>query len=51
MKLTQPVLLQSFADEFGVKVSGENLPAKPGQILSKGEEKDVLGAAQAQKKY
>jgi hypothetical protein len=50
MKLTQPVLLQSFADEFGVKVSRENLPAKPGQILLKGDKKDVLGA-EAQMKY
>jgi Reverse transcriptase (RNA-dependent DNA polymerase) len=50
MKLTQPVLLQSFADEFGVKASGENLPAKPGQILMKGEEKDVLSAGD-QSKY
>jgi hypothetical protein len=50
MKLTQPVLLQSFADEFGVQMSGENLPAKPRQILSKGNKKDVLGA-RAQTKY
>jgi Reverse transcriptase (RNA-dependent DNA polymerase) len=50
MKLTQPVLLQSFADEFGVKSSGESLLAKPGQILSKGKEKDMLGH-EAQKKY
>jgi hypothetical protein len=46
MKLTQPVLLQSFADEFGVQMSGVNLPAKPGQILSKGDEKDVLSTNQ-----
>jgi hypothetical protein len=50
MKLTQPVLLQSFTDEFGVKGSGEQLPAKPGQVLSKGEEKDVLSESM-QKKY
>jgi hypothetical protein len=50
MKLTQPVLLQSFTDEFGVKMSGVNLPAKPRQILSKGDEKDVLGVS-AQTKY
>jgi hypothetical protein len=36
--------------EFGVKMSGENLPAKPGQILMKGEEKDVLSASE-QSKY
>jgi hypothetical protein len=50
MKLTQPVLLQSFVDEFGVKGSGEQLPAKPGQVLSKGEEKDLL-SENMQKKY
>jgi hypothetical protein len=33
-----------------VKASGENLPAKPGQILMKGEEKDVLSASE-QSKY
>jgi hypothetical protein len=33
-----------------VKSSSENLPAKPGQILSKGDEKDLLGLEE-QKKY
>ena len=32
--LTQPVLLQSFEDEFGVKAGdADSLPAKPGQVL------------------
>jgi Reverse transcriptase (RNA-dependent DNA polymerase) len=50
MKLTQPVLLQSFVDEFDVRAGGEQLPAKPGQILSKGEEKDRLDES-GQRKY
>jgi hypothetical protein len=43
MKLTQPVLMQSFTDEFGVKaIDTPILPAKPGQVLVKGDCKDVL---------
>jgi phage terminase small subunit len=43
MKLTQPVMLQSFTNEFGVKKDVKaNLPAKPGQILIHGDGNDVL---------
>jgi Reverse transcriptase (RNA-dependent DNA polymerase) len=46
MKLTQPVLLKSFIDEFDVKTSVEtSLPAKAGQVLVKGKEKDVMSDA------
>jgi hypothetical protein len=46
MKLTQPVLLKSFIDEFDVKTSVEtSLPAKAGQVLVKGDEKDVMSDA------
>jgi hypothetical protein len=35
MILTQPVLIQSFVDEFGIKSNcNERLPAKPGQVLA-----------------
>jgi Reverse transcriptase (RNA-dependent DNA polymerase) len=43
MKLTQPVLMQSFTDEFGVKaIDTPILPAKPGEVLVKGDCKDML---------
>ena len=41
MKLTQPVLLQSFLDEFPVPVAMKGdyaTPAVPGEVLRKGEE-------------
>eukprot|EP00957_Ditylum_brightwellii_P142529 10859033-Ditylum_brightwellii.AAC.2 len=39
MKLIQPVLLQSFEDEFDLEDGGHTpkIPAKMGQVLSKGE--------------
>jgi hypothetical protein len=43
MKLTQPVLLQSLTDDFGVVATNKAcLPAKTGQVLTKSEECDVL---------
>jgi hypothetical protein len=46
MKLTQPVLLKSFVDEFGVdEKKTVSLPAKAGQILVKSEPQDVLDDA------
>jgi hypothetical protein len=51
MKLTQPVLLQSFEDEFGV-VADETccLPAKQGPTLTKGDGNKNLDQ-EGQKKY
>ena len=37
MKLTQPVLLQSFEDEFELPSQPYKTPAEPGTILTKGE--------------
>jgi hypothetical protein len=43
MKLTQPVLLRSYVDEFDVdKGVATNLPAKAGQVLVKGDKQDVM---------
>ena len=43
MKITQPVLLQSFTDEFGINPSGKlKTPAEAGKILVKCEPKDAL---------
>jgi hypothetical protein len=43
MKLTQPVLLKSFVDEFEVsKTCRVNLPAKAGQVLIKGNEDKIM---------
>jgi hypothetical protein len=43
MKLTQPVLLQSFSDEFRVvEDKACHLPAKQGAVLTKGEGKTIL---------
>jgi Reverse transcriptase (RNA-dependent DNA polymerase) len=43
MKLTQPVLLQSFVDEFGVVEDKTcHLLAKQGTVLTKGEGKTIL---------
>jgi hypothetical protein len=50
MKLTQPVLLKSFVDEFGVDENVKvSLPAKAGQILTKREPQDVLNEAKTTK--
>ena len=49
MILTQPVLLQSFQDEFGVEPGDPDcLPAKPGHILKK-EDGELLSAERATK--
>ena len=43
LRFTQPVLVQSFVDEFGIE--GKNAPRTPapeGQVLRKAEEKDCL---------
>ena len=37
VKLTQPVLLQSFEDEFELPETKFNTPAEPGSVLTKGE--------------
>eukprot|EP00957_Ditylum_brightwellii_P131161 10004028-Ditylum_brightwellii.AAC.1 len=39
MKLTQPVLLQSYVNKFSLEEGGHapHTPAKTGQVLSKGE--------------
>ena len=37
LKFTQPVMIQSFVDEFGVEDKEQELPAKPGQILPRCE--------------
>lgn len=43
MRITQPVLLQSFTDKFGIKPSGKlKTPAEAGKILVKCEPKDVF---------
>jgi Reverse transcriptase (RNA-dependent DNA polymerase) len=43
MKFKQPVLLQSFVDEFGVDAKSKvNLPAAPGQVLAKGEDHEIM---------
>jgi Reverse transcriptase (RNA-dependent DNA polymerase) len=43
MKMTQPVLLKSFVDEFEVSENCRvNLPAKAGQVLIKGKEEEIM---------
>ena len=44
IKLTQPVLLQSFKDEFELPTSLPNTPAEPGQILMPSDEENVLNS-------
>ena len=47
IKLTQPVLLQSFVDEFGAKANKSIVvPAIPGKALRKCEEGEALSATQ-----
>jgi hypothetical protein len=43
-RLNQPVLLQSFSDEFELPVGGETprTPATPGTVLQKGEVSDEV---------
>jgi hypothetical protein len=52
MKLTQPVMIQSFVDEFDLPTDGPapNTPAETGQVLSKGEENTKM-PIDRQKKY
>jgi hypothetical protein len=43
IKLTQPVTIQSFEDEFDItNEQYSNTPAIPGSVLSGGEEKDWM---------
>jgi len=44
MKLTQPVMIQSFSDEFELPEDGNSprTPAEPGSVLSKGEERNLV---------
>jgi hypothetical protein len=50
MKLTQPVLLQSYTDEFGIKEDDvvPKTPATPGEVLQKEEPENHLSAEQQQ---
>ena len=50
IKLTQPVLLQSFKDEFELPESVPSTPAEPGQMLLSGDEESPLKASD-QKTY
>ena len=46
VKLTQPVLLQSYSDEFHLPGSPPNTPAEPGQVLMPGDAESTLNAAE-----
>ena len=35
LKFTQPVMIQSFSDEFDVENTGQSVPATAGQILAR----------------
>lgn len=50
IKFTQPVILQSFDDEFDLPNESYNTPARAGTVLTKGEPEDALGG-QEQTKY
>ena len=50
MKITQPVLLQSFKDEFDLPTKSYDTPAEPRQILDPADASDILGK-QEQEKY
>jgi hypothetical protein len=44
MKITQPVMIQSFEDEFKLpEGKASNTPAIPGSVMTEGEEKDQVG--------
>ena len=50
IKITQPVLLQSFSDEFGVTAeNAPGTPAEPGSVLVAGEEADELSPVRKSK--
>ena len=42
MHITQPVLLQSFEDEFDLPTKTTETPAEPGKVLQPSDEGDVL---------
>ena len=50
MKLTQPVLIQSFSDEFDLPTKDYNTPAEPKSVLRHSEDNEVL-SAEKQTKY
>ena len=52
LKITPPVLLQSFKDEFDLPTDGQDplTPAEPGQVLLPCEKKDAL-SPELQTKY
>ena len=50
LKFTQPVLLQSFEDEFDLPTRAAPTPARVGDVLTKSNEKDVL-PPKSQTKY
>ena len=43
MKITQPMLLQSFKDEFDLSDKANNTPKEPGQVLHESKEEEILG--------
>ena len=49
MKITQPVLLQSFVDEFELPDKSYDTPAEPRQVLDPANEGDVLGPNEQEK--
>ena len=49
MKITQPVLLQSFKDEFELPNKCYDTPAEPRQVLDPADEGDVLGPKEQEK--
>ena len=52
MRLTQPVMIQSFQDEFGITTDGmrPRTPGAPGTVLQAGDDRNNLSPAE-QKKY
>lgn len=50
MKITQPVLLQSFKDEFDLPTKSYDIPAEPRKVLNLSNKGDILGP-QDQEKY
>ena len=50
MKFTQPVLLQSYTDEFQLPASEYTSPGEPGKVLSKADEDQALDK-QSQSKF
>ena len=46
LKFTQPVLIQSFQDEFDLPTQKYTTPAKAGEMLTNCEEKDALSAGE-----